>query len=713
MASARENKAPQRPKAKKKSRPNIKIPDDFDTESDFIRWARKLYQDDRDFDQENREAGIEDLEFLAGKQWEESVQSRRIAKRRPALTINRTVAFVGQVVGNRRLNDTAIRFIPNVDGTREVAETRQGLTRNIEKQSKADRAYDTSLLYSAACGLGVFGVELDYACADVFEQEIFIKEVQDPYSVTFDRLGIDRTGRDCGHCFVEETMSKDDFNDAYPWARPSDMSQDYSDAKTDGWFINDDVRVTDFWRMRYRDRVLGLTTTGATIDITDRDLSDPASFADLATHPITGQPIYREAPVPYAEMYKMSGTALLDGPYALPISRIPYFRVPGWELCIQKKRHRWGLIRFLKDPQRLHNYWRSVIAEKLMLTPRAKWTASDQAIAGREKQWRNAHLSDDSVLVWNGESGSPPAYTPPAQLEAALVNEAQITIQDIRDVSNIHEASLGQTSNEVSGRAIAARQRVGELGTVIYHDNLGSAQEECGEVINELIPYVYDTMRIIRTLRLDGKEQMVLINDPYSDQSIDITQGRYSVSITTGPSYATRRVEALESMQTVINAAPNTFGVIGDIMVDLMDWPGADKVAKRLRKTVPANLIDPEELSEDEKEERARMQQQQVQQAEQQQQIQALTVQVELASKQAEIAKANAEAEQAEAKAIRERAEAEKALAEALLARAQAVKALADAEQISRTGSPEAEVASISAQIDDNPATVEVGEISV
>ena len=48
-----------------------------------------------------------------------------------------------------------------------------------------------------------------------------------------------------------------------------------------------------------------------------------------------------------------------------------------------------------------------------------------------------------------------------------------MTVQDIRDVTNRHEASMGQVSNEVSGRAITARQRVSELGDVISHREHG------------------------------------------------------------------------------------------------------------------------------------------------------------------------------------------------------------------------------------------------
>jgi hypothetical protein len=71
---------------------------------------------------------------------------------------------------------------------------------------------------------------------------------------------------------------------------------------------------------------------------------------------------------------------------------------------------------------------------------------------------------------------------------ARLVNEEQFFSQGMMDVTGIHEASRGMPSNETSGKAIIARQSEGDVATIIYHTNMVDAQQEAGEVINELIP---------------------------------------------------------------------------------------------------------------------------------------------------------------------------------------------------------------------------------
>src|SRR3546814_9210757 len=71
----------------------------------------------------------------------------------------------------------------------------------------------------------------------------------------------------------------------------------------------------------------------------------------------------------------------------------------------------------------------------------------------------------------------------PRQIEAALLNEANINSQDMKDVSGIHDASLGIRSNEVSGRAISARQREGDIASLTFYDNGNAALLEAGDEI--------------------------------------------------------------------------------------------------------------------------------------------------------------------------------------------------------------------------------------
>jgi hypothetical protein len=70
--------------------------------------------------------------------------------------------------------------------------------------------------------------------------------------------------------------------------------------------------------------------------------------------------------------------------------------------------------------------------------------------------------------------------------------------------------------------------------------------------------------------------------------------GKYDVCVTTGPSYMTKRQEALDAMAQLLQSNPQLWQVAGDLFVKNMDWPGAQEMAKRFAKT-----IDPKLLSDD------------------------------------------------------------------------------------------------------------------
>jgi hypothetical protein len=589
------------------TKPKFEIPDDTESEQTFLATMRKDFYDDVQYDRLNREAALEDTRFMVSDQWDDIVRQRRESARKPCLTINRLPAFIAQVVGQRRMNETSIKVQPDNGGTVQVARVREGLLRSIQKLCRAEIAFDKALENQVICGIGNFQVELDYESEEVFDQVIKITAINDALAVVWDRMLNDPTGSDARHCFVIDTMTKRDFYRLWPWAQASDVVTDVTlrgDLRMNGWIAIDDVRVVSYWRMRTRPRTLALMLDGSTLDVTDELQGDDEDVKNQTLAGIAqredGTPIMREVQKRYAQMYLCSGLDILEGPYELPISRLPVFRVPGWEVNVGEWKHRWGIIRFLKDPQRLHNYWRSVVAEKIMQTPRAVWVAPDSAVAGRETQWRQSHLSDDPLLIWNADSGQKPERVPPAALEDSLLGESALTTQDMKDVSNIHEANLGMPSNEVSGAAIVARQRVSDFGTILYHDNLTKAIEECGRVCNDLIDVTYDTPRVIKVLGVDAKQDLQVINAMGNPNSIDIGIGKYSISVTTGASYATKRIEAAEHMMTLINAAPQIAPLILDLLVMAQDWPMAEEIGKRWRKTLPPGIIDQKDMTPDE-----------------------------------------------------------------------------------------------------------------
>jgi hypothetical protein len=605
------------------------LPEGYDDAEEFLREARERFQEGVDYDRENREEAQTDLKFLAGEQWEPEDVTARAG--RPCLTINQLPQFVAQVVGDIRINRPAIKARPAEDADKDLASIREGLIRAIEHDSKAQQVYSAAGQAQVACGIGNFRVALEYASDEVFERNIRIKSIHNPFAVVWDTGITDPTGADAGWCFVAEDIPRKVFEARYPDKKAAELGQDYIDELArDGWMTRDVVRVSEYWIMKERPAQIALLQDGSVKEL-PKDEARRQAMLPMVARNGSGALMVRKTTRKVACMYLITGHDILEDPVEYPLSRIPIFRVPGWEVNTGERTIRFGLVRFAKDAQRLKNYWRSVAAEKLALAPRQQFLVHESQ-AGDADEFRNAANNGDTVLSWSGPQ--PPVRLDPPPIEAALLQEAALNAQDMKDVTGLHDASLGAKSNETSGRAIMARQREGDVASYIYHDNLKSAIAECGRVVNDLIPITYDTARTIRVLGEDEQQRVQRVNDPMDPDSVDLAKGKYDIVVETGPSYSTKRVEAAESMMQFVQAVPGAAQVASDLIAKAQDWPLADEIAERLKKALPpgfADEDDPQKMTP----EQQQAKQQAMQQAEAAQAMQMQGAQLELAEKDA------------------------------------------------------------------------------
>jgi hypothetical protein len=128
-----------------------------------------------------------------------------------------------------------------------------------------------------------------------------------------------------------------------------------------------------------------------------------------------------------------------------------------------------------------------------------------------------------------------------------------------------------------------------------------------------MIPKIYDTQRVARIIGVDGETNMVKIDptqpmpmrelrDPNNpdiviDKIYNPGVGKYDVCVTTGPSYMTKRQEALDAMTHLLQGNPQLWAVAGDLFIKNMDWPGAEEMAQRFAKTIDPKLLADEDKS--------------------------------------------------------------------------------------------------------------------
>lgn len=568
------------------------VPEGFDSVEAFLTDMREQYQLDVDNDRQNRDSALDDKKFAAGEQWDPIVLEQR--KGLPCLVINNIPQFTAQLVGDWRESRKAIKVVPSNDEDVDVASVRGDLIRAIEMNSRADRVYDSSFESLVQCGDGAFRVSVEYARDDVFDQDIFIRPIEDALSVVWDRYSVDPTGRDAKHVFVDDRLPKKEFEKKWPGHTDDPLITDAMMDKLSmtGWCDTDSYRVTEYWRLVERQRLMALFENGKVFEI-NKDNQEKLIAEN-------GYPVKtRVSWCSFAQMHLVTGFCILSGPYEYRLNRLPIVRMSGRIINIGGRRVRHGLVRFMKDAARMKNFWRSIAAEQLGYAPKAQWIANESAVEGREEKIRKAHLSRDPLLVVNDGAviGQDIQRLDPPAPQAAILNEAAVNAQDMKDVTGIHDASLGVRSNETSGRAIQARQREGDIASLTFYDNGNAAVLEAGDVINQLIPQIYDGTRVVRTIGEDETQKFQRINDPMDPTAVDLAVGMFDVALTTGTSYTTRRVEAAQAMMEAIQVYPQLMQIAGPEIIRAQDWPGADKISEKMEQAQQQAQFDPQEIA--------------------------------------------------------------------------------------------------------------------
>ena len=543
-------------------------------------------------DSMNRSSALQDLKFAAGDQWPVEIQNSRNIEARPCLTINKIDAYCRQVENQQRQQRPRIKVHPvNNEGDLKVAQVIEGITRHIEVNSNADTAYDTAFSYAVRMGWGYWRVVTDYVREDSFDQEIFIEPIDDPFSVYFDPNSVAPDGSDAEKVLIASVIPKHVFRQMYPGADDGVGFQPRATGDSSAeWVTKEDIRIAEYF---YIDRVkhdLVMLSDG-TKEWADK-LPPKAVLDEAGIIEIDRRPSYRKT----VKWCKMTAMQILEekewaGKW------IPIVPCYGAQVTIEGKRKKYGLIRNAKDPQRMFNFWRTSLTESIALAPKAKWVMAEGQDEGHENDWALANIKSMPVLRYKqtdieGRTAPPPQRLQPEPPPAGIMEAASEVGQDLQTVLGIFDPAQQMIGN-VSGKALQGQQQQVDMSNFHFYDNMTRSIKHTGKIILDLIPKIYDTKRVLRIIGVDGKPDLVTLNDMQATGEVlnNVTVGEYDVVMDTGPGYNSKRQEAVEAMMPLM-AQNEIFQVAGDLLFRNMDFPGADVIADRLAAMNPLSQID-------------------------------------------------------------------------------------------------------------------------
>jgi hypothetical protein len=514
---------------------------------------------------------------------------------RATYSFNQLPKFGRQVINDQWQNVPQIKYIPQNGTNADKAELLEDKIREIQACGSAQTAYKLAIASQINIGWGYFAFGTDYDNDETLDQNIYIRQIPNTFQIYDDPTTREQDRSDRRYLIEIEDIPRTEFNKNsqldYTNSDLVSIGDDYPDWANIG---EDLVRIGHYWRIEYdKSQLWAHKETGEVVKEKPKNIKD-YNVRDVKK----GRVMY----------YKCTALDLLEtrewqGEY------IPYCFVEGNKSIVDGKVYYTGIYEDMISTQVLYNYATNTAIELAESAPIAPFVGDSRAFKGFEKFYDEANTKNYSYLPFNGVDSMGNPIPAPQRLQngadlSSAVSLIQMAEQNFYGTSGIYPASLGQQSNEKSGKAIIARQKEGDVSTSNYADMFGRALLYGGKIFMDLSKEILDGAREIQVMTEDKKTRSVKINQKYTDEKtgkpmyFDLTEGKYEVMVTTGPSYSTKREEAREAQIQLFQAAPQAMLPALPMIIRNMDWPQADKTADAVERGLPPELRDPERQEE-------------------------------------------------------------------------------------------------------------------
>lgn len=583
-------------------------------QAELIEGFKKKFKKWHDFEGDFIRQFNDDVRFTHGDsvnmwQWDQQLVNDRANK--PSLTMNVTRIHCYLVTNEFRRNPPSIAVKPTGLGANgESAKTWGGLIREIARSSNASAIYLKQGENMVQGGVGYWRVKAEFENDMSFNQVLRIRNIADPTKCGLDPDRTEPDGSDARWGFVYEDLPNEQVEEEYPRAEDEIgvTNAVTGTLNEQTWVSKDKTRVMEWYEIEsYKDELIGFQGNNDQQVRQFRSKIPEELLDQILRDPLTQR---RDVLRKRVMWYKIVGDRIVRH-YPVPGEYIPIVMVTGEEVVVEGELDRKGMTRNLMDPQRNMNYWISSAAEQVALQTKIPYIGPKRAFENNP-QWTNANLENYAYLPYNDwdeeNKRAIPAPTRPQQAGMADAYIKGLTLAEnyLRDISGQQENTEGKEDNAISGRAINARKAQGLLATYNYPDALAQGVAYTGKIILSAAKEVYDTSRLIRILHPDGKEADVSINPMQSMAQQSVAKegeegtdevmfnpnvGTYDVEVTSGPDYETQRQWAVEAMSQLVAGNEKLWGTVGDLLVKNMDFPGADEMAERLRRTIPPVIL--------------------------------------------------------------------------------------------------------------------------
>lgn len=532
--------------------------EDTQEEKSILDIALTRYEDAKNYWSPIFDAYREDYLFYMGKQWSGSEEKKRQDANMSSLVYNTLPSKVKYIVNNARANTPAVKIHPITDGAnKDTAMVFDGLIKSVENRGNSKQSYIKALECASIGGIGAWGVDID---KDEFgEWQITNYRIQDPTTVLMDPSAEAQDFSDARYAFKITQITKEEFEERFGEEEGIPSSSAWSDHSE--WANDEMVQIAEYWVKDDGKVIQYLITKDRILSCTSKEYVDEEGVEQLDAY-------------------------LGDN--------IPLCFMVGEELCIEGRKEYKGIVRDVKDMQYLLNLTKSKMADYIYQASTEEWLAEVGHIAPAKKMWTGDGLNNYKVKIYADVNGTKPQRIDPIPPPVGYIEAGKEADADIRATIGIRDP-LQDIPSSQSGKAIALQISQGNIGTFQFMDNLNELIKYNGKIILNLIQKYYTTEQVREIIGLDDQITTVPVNQPYVENGLerihDLKVGRYGLTVSTGANYQSQREETLDRLIELSQKNPQVQQFGSDMIVKLMDFAGSEELANRLKRALPANIL--------------------------------------------------------------------------------------------------------------------------
>ncbi len=489
--------------------------------------------------------------FFRGEQWDQADLNRLRATRRPALTINKIISTIGNVMGEQIFNRNEISFRPRSGAPDTTAEVLTKVFRQISDNNQLDWRRSDMFADGIIGSRGFLDVRMDFT--DALQGEVRIDNIN-PKNVIIDPDADSYDPDEWNEVFTTKWMTADDI--AILYNKEDAESLRGREQSFFPYGYDSIERHRDRFGDRFNAFYAGAYDQSSVlrnlrvIERQHRTLDKQNHFVNPQTGDMRPIPNdwSRERIAFIAQQFgltvtkklvkRIRWTVICDNivlhddwsPYKhfTVVPYFPYFR-RGKTI---------GLVENLLGPQELLNKVSSQELHVINTTANSGWKVKAGALTSMSIEELEQRGAETGLVIEVNDMEGLEKFTPnstPTGLDR-ITYKAE---EHIKGISGVSDSMQGMDREDVAAKAIQAKRQAGSTNLAKPLDSLIRTDFILARNVLDLVQQFYTEERIITIThdRLTGENESVTLNEvtPEGEVLNDLTLGEYDVVVSSVP----------------------------------------------------------------------------------------------------------------------------------------------------------------------------------